>query len=148
MSAQRVDQVELTAFFLADHAEAVGGKLYVTGGCWNTLNVGQLPTTYHHLSICIVCEVPWELTDRTHAFEVRLVDADGQDLLPQAFSGQIEPARPPDMRPGDRVALVMVLNLNNMAVTRAGHQEFVLTLDDRPIGRARFSVNVAPSAPS
>ena len=137
-----LDDLRLTAFFLADHAEAVNGKLYVTGGCWNTLSVGQIPTTYHHLSVCVAVDVPWELTNHRHEFEVRLVDADGRDVLPQAFAGEFEAGRPPGMRPGDVVALVMVLNLNNMAVSQSGTHEFVLSVDDRPLGRARFTVQL------
>lgn len=140
--------MKLTAFFCADHAEAVNGKLYVTGGCWNTLNVGSVPTNYPHLSLCIALDVPWEQSDDRHSFEVRLVDADGRDMLPQAFGGQIDARRPPDLRPGDMVAIVMVINLNNMTLKQDGHHEFVLSVNDRPLGRARFKVNVtqAPEA--
>ncbi|HVL82494.1 MAG TPA: hypothetical protein VM840_12970 [Actinomycetota bacterium] len=142
--------MRLTAFFCADHAEAVNGKLYVTGGCWNALNVAQLPTAYHHLSVCIALEVPWEETGRPHAFDVRLVDADGRDMLPQSFAGQIDTARPPEMRAGESLAVVMVLNLNNMTLTQDGHHEFVMTVDGNPLGRARFRVNVMqpPGSPS
>ena len=32
--------------FLADRAEAINGKLYVMGGCWDRVEVAGLPMTY------------------------------------------------------------------------------------------------------
>lgn len=135
--------MKLAAFFLADHAEAVNGKLYVVGGCWDNVNVSALPATHPHLSVCTALQVSWEETNRKHAFAIELVDADGRRVLPQTLGGEFEAGRPAGSRPGDWTTLVMVLNVNMLPLEQVGTYEFVLSVDGEPLGRAGFKVRQA-----
>lgn len=125
---------------LADHAEAMNGKLYVTGGCWNILFARELPVTHAHLSVAAAIEVPWTMTNELHRLHVQLLDADRNALLAQRLEGQFEVGRPPGMRPGDQALVVLVFNVNNLKFDKAGSYSFVLTMNDSELGAARFKV--------
>ncbi|MBI2325714.1 MAG: hypothetical protein HYU87_12255 [Chloroflexi bacterium] len=136
----------LRTFMLADHAEAVNGKMYVTGGSWNQLNPRDLPYTHPHVSVAAAIEVPWIATNETHAFNMQLYDADRNPLLPQRLEGQIEVGRAPGMRAGDYALVVLVFNVNNLKFEKPGSYSFVLTMNDVELGAARFKVQrVTPS---
>lgn len=132
--------MRLTAFFLADHAESVGGKLYVTGGCWNTIYVTELPVQHPHLSLALAIGVPWEETNQRHQLEIELIDADGHPVMPQKLSAGFEAGRPPGMRAGDENPFVLVFNINGLRVEHEGWYEFVCTVDGSRIGEARFKI--------
>ena len=58
---------------LADHAVAVGGKLYVNGGSWNLRPPGPMPW-----ALTLEVKVPWHDNNRTFAFRLDLLDGDGR----------------------------------------------------------------------
>jgi hypothetical protein len=135
-----VEDMRLTTFLIADHAEACNGKLYITGGCWDTLFAGGFPTQHPHLSIAAALYVPWRATNQSHAIVVDLVDADGSSVLPAPIQGQFEQGRPPGMRPGDNANLVMVFNIDGLIVEKPGRYEWVFKVDGTDLGRTGFKV--------
>jgi hypothetical protein len=140
--------MRLTTFMLADHAEAVNGKLYVTGGCWNAITVAQLPTTYPHFTVAAALQVPWQATNQEHSLRLDLVDANGQSVLPESLQGHFETGRPPGMRAGDEAAVVVAFNFNGLQLHEAGVHEFVLEVDGTELGRASFKVMAVEPMPS
>jgi hypothetical protein len=58
---------------LADHADAVGGKLYINGGGWNVTGPQPVP-----FAIAMLIEVPWDQTNTKHRVLLELLDADGK----------------------------------------------------------------------
>lgn len=132
--------MHLSTFLIADHAEAVSGKLYVTGGCWNSLAVTDLPATHPHLSVAAALHVPWEATNQKHSLQLDLVDADGHSLLPEPLKGEFETGRPPGMRPGDEAIFVLAFNFNGMPIESEGTREFLLEVDGSEMGRVKFKV--------
>ncbi len=140
--------MRLTTFLLADHAEAVNGKLYVTGGCWNTITVAQLPATHPHLTVAAALHVPWQATNQEHSLRLDLVDANGGSVLPEPVQGHFETGRPPGMRAGDEAAVVMAFNFNSLELRSAGVHEFVLEVDGSELGRASFKVIAVEPATS
>lgn len=135
--------MHLSTFLVADHAEAVGGKLYVTGGCWNSLTVPQLPALHPHLTVAAALHVPWKATNQPHSLRLDLVDEDGQTLLPEAAEVGLEAGRPPGMRSGDDAVIVMAFNFDGLKLERPGLQSFVLSVDGSELGRVGFKVLVA-----
>jgi hypothetical protein len=135
--------VRLTSFLVADHAEAVKGKLYVTGGCWNQITVSQLPAIHPHLTVAAALHVPWQATNQQHTLHLDLVDADGLSQLAEPLQGSFETGRPPGMRSGDEAVVVMAFNFNSLQVDSAGIQEFVLAVDGTELGRIGFKVLVS-----
>lgn len=139
--------MEVSAFFLADHAEAVNGKLYVVGGAWDRLYTANLPAHHAHLSLSAVIKIPWTATNQRHGIVVDLVDADGHSALPQKMEGDFEAGRPPGMRPGDDSTFVFVANVNGMQLEKEGQYEFVLSIDGAVAGKAPFRLQVLQPAP-
>jgi hypothetical protein len=135
--------MRLSTFMVADHAEAVGGKLYVTGGCWNSITVPQLPATHSHLTVAAALHIPWQATNQPHSLHLDLVDGDGESRLPEPLEAKLEAGRPPGMRSGDEAIIVMALNFDALKFERAGVHSFVLSVDGTELGRIGFKVLVA-----
>jgi hypothetical protein len=135
--------VRLTTFMLADHAEAVNGKLYVTGGCWNSVTVAQVPAIHPHFTVAGALHVPWQATNQQHSFQLDLIDADGRSVLPEPLQGNFEAGRPPGMRSGDEAAIVIAFNFNGFKIDRPGIHEFVMQVDGTELGRIGFKVLLA-----
>jgi hypothetical protein len=132
--------VQLSTFLLADHAEAVNGKLYVVGGGFNRITAEQFPATHNHLSVAAVIHVPWDATNQPHTLELRLIDADGAPLIPEPLRASFEAGRPPGLRTGDEQLVVMVFNFNGLQFGQPGMYEFHLLVDDAEMGRLGFAV--------
>lgn len=135
-----MEDMQLTTFLIADHAEACNGKLYITGGCWDTLFATDFPTQHPHLSIAAALYVPWRATNQSHPIVLDLVDEDGRSALPAPIEGQFEQGRPPGMRAGDNANLVMVLNIDGLIVEKPGRYEWVFMVDGTDLGRIGFKV--------
>ena len=138
--------MQLTTFMLADHAEAVSGKLYVTGGCWNSIVVPQFPVVHPHFTVAASLHVPWQATNQQHSLRLDLIDGNGQSVLPEPMQGLFEAGRPPGMRSGDEAVIVFAFNFNGLRLEAAGIHEFVLEVDGTELGRIGFKVIVAEPA--
>jgi hypothetical protein len=132
--------MKLSTFLLADHAEAVNGKLYVVGGAWNRIAASSFPATHNHVSVAAVIHVPWEVTNQSHTIELRLVDSDGGPVIPEPVHGSFEAGRPPGMRPGDEQLVVLVFNFEGLVFERPGTYEFHLLVNGDETGLIRFDV--------
>jgi hypothetical protein len=130
----------MTTFLLADHAEAVNGKLYVTGGSWNQIFAPQFPTRHGHLSVAMTIQVPWTMTNEKHSLEIRVTDDDAVSILPSKIGGEFEVGRPPGFRPGDDNFLVAVFNVDGLTFPKAGHYAFKALVDEQELGSLRISV--------
>ena len=131
--------IGVSAFFVADHAEAVNGKLYVNGGSCDTLYVSTLPATHPHLSVAAVLRVPWGATERSHGIEVRVVDQDGQEIVPPA-RGEFNAGRPAGMEPHEETTVVLVVNLINLPIAKTGPHRFELSVDGSPTAQTRIKI--------
>jgi hypothetical protein len=110
---------------LADHSEAVNGKLYMTGGGWNVLRLPELPHDWgFHIALGI--DVGWDETNERHSLQLNIHDPDGVELN-EGFSAEFETGRPPGMPPGQE-----------QTFSTAGPHAAVVQLDGEELGRARF----------
>ncbi|MEZ5171668.1 MAG: hypothetical protein R3A49_13130 [Acidimicrobiia bacterium] len=133
--------MEVTTFLIADHAEAVKGKLYVTGGGWDVLTFSKLPARRAHVSLAVVLRVPWHETDMKHALSIDLVDADNHSLLSKGpVGGSFSAGRPPHARVGDDQPGLFVMNFDNVGFKEPGDYRFLLSVNDEPLADARFKV--------
>jgi len=121
--------IKVRSFFLADHAEAFNGKLYVTGGCWDKIFVREFPAKHPHLSVVTQFSVPWNETLERHAFEVDVRDDEVGSLLPEAIGGEFEVGHAPGARPGDDSSVLVVFSLDNLEFAREAHYRVALSLD-------------------
>jgi hypothetical protein len=114
---------------LADHAEAVGGKLYIHGGGW-TITGPPAP-----FAIAMLFEVAWDMANDQQDFELELVDADGAPVMvlgpdgPQAVSigGQFETGRPAGMKRGTPITFPVAFNSGPLPLQPDARYEWRLT---------------------
>lgn len=99
---------------LADAVQAVNGKLYVLGGGWSVTGPEPTPS-----AIAIKIDVPWDEGNKKHRFRLALIDSDGHALrvpapigdMPVEISGEFEAGRPPGLKPGTPLDVVLALNI-------------------------------------
>lgn len=120
---------------LADHAEAVNGKLYMTGGGWNVLRLPELPHEWaFHIALGI--DIAWHETNATHELRVGIHDPDGIELG-EGLAASFETGRPPGMPAGQEQRLVMSIGAS-ASFNASGPHAAVVQVDGEEIGRARF----------
>lgn len=135
---------------LAHFAEVQSQMLYALGMGWTQTGPGPAP-----FAICGVIEVTWEETNRQHALEVTIQDADGQPFVVQTPLGeqpfriqaQFEVGRPPGARPGQPFTMPLAMNVPPLAF-RPG-QDYVVraTIGGDLLDEIPFLVRPQPAAP-
>ena len=126
---------------LADHSEALNGKVYAMGAGWNVLRFPQLPQQWA-FGLALGVDVPWDNTNQRHALTVHIEDPDGE-LLGDEFSMEFEAGRPPGSIQGSDQRIVLSLRTQAEFAT-AGPHAVVVKVADEEIGRSRFYVVEVP----
>ena len=130
---------------LADSVQAVRGKLFVLGGGWDTLWVGQFPARHPSLAIGLRLRVPISWRSESLRLTVELQDADGRGLLPRPLSQEIKlPTRTPQQPDATDYGLIRSFTFNNLRFDHDGNYSFVISVDDEPVSRIRFTVRERP----
>lgn len=134
---------------LADSVQAVRGKLFVLGGGWDTLWVRQFPARHPSLAIGLRLRVPISWRSERLTLSVELQDEDGSAVLPRPLSHDIQlPENPPQSPSASDFGLIRSFTFNNLRFEREGAYSFVISVDDEPVSRLRFTVRQRPgSAP-
>jgi len=129
---------------LADHAEAINGKLYVMGGGWTVLYAADRPV---NISIAAIVAVPWDETNRRHRVTLELLDAEGVAVevggQPVLLNGEFEVGRPPGVKPGTSFNTPFVWTLAGLTL-RGGSYEWKLLVDGEPQASRAFVVTAPP----
>lgn len=133
--------MRLEYFLLADKAESLGGKLYMLGGGWDTLNVMALPTL---ASYDIVASLMFEPAEAgTHNFELTLVDESGELVL-----GPVGGELTVPLGDGTPRRLMLVLN-GPFPAAKTGQHAWRVTVDGKLLGERELRVQrAAPPADS
>jgi hypothetical protein len=97
-----VARPRIDAFFAADRAESLNGKLYVMGGGFDWLAVPEFPAANVVFWFAAILRVPWGDTNRRLAISGRAYTEDREDLN-WRLDGQIEAGRPAGRRGGDMI---------------------------------------------
>jgi hypothetical protein len=134
---------------LCDHAEAVGGKLYINGGGWNVLLRAGVPV---NVSLAILIEVPWDEAETEHRLRAYLLTEDGATVdgpfgEPIAVDGEFQVGRPPGVKPGTTLNTPLAINFNALALDAGGY-EWRLEVDDALVARKPFRVVSGAPSPS
>lgn len=115
---------------LCDAAQAIEGKLYMLGAGWNV--TGPQPSPF---AIALLFGVPWEQTDRSHHFDLRLVDEDGQPIVlpgttePMVVGGDFEVKRPTGVRPGSVLPMPFAISFAPLPLPAGRRYVWELTVD-------------------
>ena len=134
-----------TTVLLCDHAQEVGGKLYILGGGWSIYRGS--PVT---MALAVKISVPWEAANTPHDFAARLVTEDGGDPIltgpegepmptPINFQGRFEAGRPAGVPPGIDLDAPFAVNIAGLPLPH-GRYEWTVAIDGEPIDRVAFTV--------
>ena len=126
---------------LADAVQAVRGKLFILGGGWDTLWVHRFPARHPSLAIGLRLRVPVSWASEELKLSVELQDADGHPLLPRPLSHNIKlPGKSQHPPNATDFGLIRSFTFNNLMFEREGSYSFVISVDEEPVSRLRFSV--------
>jgi hypothetical protein len=128
------DEPEVEFLILADHVEAIHGKLYMMGGGWENIAVHdfELPVT---LEMAVSVDVPWNATNRPHTISVSVQTADGEILA--NVDGNIVAGRPATIEHGASQRTMLSMKIP-VTFPIAGTYVVVASLNEAPAKRVTF----------
>lgn len=108
---------------LADHAQALGGKLYVMGGGWNVTGPAPAP-----IALAGILELEWDEANEPKTLRVELLTEDGQPVTvptptgdrPVVIDGNVEVGRPPGTRRGSLFNVPIAINVGPLPIPPGG----------------------------
>ena len=124
---------------LCDYAEAINGKLYITGGGWTICAPGL-----RNMSVAIRIFVPWADANARHKLALLLQDDNGNTV---AFGdpanevkneGSFEVGRPPGIPEGTELDVPLVFTFNGLVLEPEKGYRWQLEIDDEPTQRVSF----------
>ncbi len=134
--------MRLGFLLLADHSEALNGKVYAMGGGWNMLRFPQLPQEWG-FSIAFGIDVPWDETNRRHTLSLLVEDPDG-GVLGDELSLDFEAGRPPGSVVGQDQRIILSLG-TRATFAATGPHAVVIRVGGEELDRARFYVVEVPA---
>jgi hypothetical protein len=136
--------MKLQSAMLADAARVADNKLYVFGGQWDRLLTVAFPAAHAGLTVVLVIEVSYAEALTDHHLRVALM-RDGEAIGPEA-RGLINVGHAPGTTPGAPSYVPVTLPFEQILFERPGRYEWVVTLNDEPVGSIPLEVSVAPGS--
>jgi hypothetical protein len=130
--------------FLTDCAEVVNGKLYIMGGCFDTIYARSLPFVYRPFSFVMRLEMSPAELDRKHKIEVHVLDEDGRRIA--SVGGDLEVSRNPTLPRGRPQGFLNVMNFANFKFDKLGDYSFEIMANGSSIKSVRFRVTESPQS--
>ena len=86
------------------------------------------------MSIAVKVEVPWDQANKKHSFKLALLDSDGRPVsLPEGkpviVEGEFEVGRPPGLKAGSPLDVVVALNIQRGPLAPDSRFEWRLSID-------------------
>ena len=134
--------MKLQSAMLADAARVAENKLYVFGGQWDRVYTHAFPAAHAGLTVVLVIEVSYSEALRDHHLRVALM-RDGEPAGAEA-RGLINVGHAPGTTPGAPSYVPIALPFENVVFTRAGRYEWVVSLNDEPVGAVPLEISLAP----
>ena len=135
---------EIETLLLANHAEALNGLLYISGGGFTEIHRPPVPEGANppssHFGIAVAVLVPWNETNEVHHLVLGIEQEDGAQV--GRFEAALEVGRPPGIRPGTDQRAVLAVNID-MAFPGSGGYRIVADLAGQ---RRAVSFNVRDHA--
>lgn len=146
------DLAELNAptvefFILADHAEAVNGKLYLMGGGWDRVLVPDFsqPVT---MSFALGVVVPWHATNVRHTIQLAIEDLDRRRPVDFGLDAGFVAGRPPLLaEEADTQRILLAVSRVPVKFDQPGAYQAVARIVGGHERRARFRLVALPSVP-
>ena len=140
------DEFETYAFFPADHAEVVAGKVYANGAFWTLLRFPVYPQIIPMVSMVAILSVPPSAFGRDHSIAVGMMDGGG-NALALRVDGSFRVDGGAELRPGESAVVPIALTVNFLRLETAGDYAFRLFVDGEELDRFAFrAIEVRPPA--
>ncbi len=134
--------MKLQSAMLADAARVAENKLYVFGGQWDRVYTHAFPAAHAGLTVVLVIEVSYAEALTDHHLRVALM-RDGEPAGAEA-RGLINVGHAPGTTPGAPSYVPIALPFEQLVFNQAGRYEWVITLNDEPVGAIPLEVTLAP----
>jgi hypothetical protein len=128
-----------TCMILCDAAQVNSGKLYILGGGWDNCKPGMVM-----MGVAVIVRIPWDLTNRKFKWEMKLVDADGNQVTigppgnPVRFEGGFEVGRPPGVPKGINLAVPIAVNIGGIPLQPSSSYSWDFFVDGERLGSTPF----------
>jgi hypothetical protein len=130
-----VERPEVEFLILADHAEAVNGKLYLMGGGWDRRAVADF-RQLQIFAVAVAVLIPWTETNRPLPLTVSLTDLDGAPVAPP-LQTQLTAGRPANAKPGQKLRYMLAVNFQT-GIPRPGEYVVEARIGQSPPKRVSF----------
>jgi hypothetical protein len=132
-------RTEIEYLILADHVEALNGKLYMMGGGWDTIFVLEIGQPVP-LSIACGAIIPYNETDEDHQLTLTVVNQDAVEVAPPLTVG-FRSGRAPTLERGAATHVPFAINAAFIFPARGA---YVLTaaIDSRPEAERRLTFHI------
>lgn len=135
--AEIPNQCQVEWMILADHADIVGGKLYLAGGGWDTISVASELPHRRMIGLAVAVDVPWNQTNEAHSLTILVQDEDGQEHA--KIEGHLEVGRPPGFPRGQSQRAQLAVNLQ-IQFDKPGGYTVITSIDGHVGSRTVFRV--------
>ncbi|TAK20762.1 MAG: hypothetical protein EPO26_17215 [Chloroflexota bacterium] len=139
------DRLEVDFIVLADRAEAINGKLYMMGGAWDRLGVGDFrqPIMF---SIALAVLVPWSMTNQSHKMAITMRDADGNPI-DFRIEASFVTGRPPQLN-GETQRVLLTMPAATVVLPGPGAFVVVVSINGQEMRSVRFAATRAVPNPA
>ena len=125
-----MERTRIDTLMLANHAEAINGLLYISGGGWTDHHRRIQGETFpnSHFGIALSLRVPWHETNQPHKFVVEVQNDDATVTVMRA-EGEFNVGRPAQLPPGTTQHAVLAITVDTIFPAPGGYR-VVATIDE------------------
>lgn len=138
-----MDQPQIETLMLCNHAEAINGLLYISGGGWTDHwrrtppGSAQPPVT--HMAVAVTVTVPWVASGGGgYPLQVSIEDLAGTKIA--GINAQLSGARPPGLPTGAEMRAALALSLE-LVFPKPGEYRVAAVLAGQPPRLLEFRVH-------
>lgn len=131
-----VPTLRAECFMICDGVQAVQGKLYVLGGGWDRLFVAKFPTE-HTVSLAVKLAIPFQDTNERLPLRMEVLGEDGQPVVPEPLSAEVEAGRPAGFRANDFIPFFIPIQ-TKLTIARPGLIVFRLYVQGKFVAETSF----------
>jgi len=134
--------MQVTTAMLADAASVEGGKLFIHGGAWDTIDVGSVPVTQPTMALALVFRIEYDEALADLPIVIELVDEDDHPLGPR-IEGIINAGHPPRTRRGSPIFQPLAVTFNLVPLDHEGGYRVKVSSGERELVSVPFRVRTA-----
>jgi hypothetical protein len=136
--------MDVTTAMLADAASVEGGKLFVHGGAWDSINVPGVPAVHPTMALVVIFRIGYDEALNDIPITIELMDEDDQPFGPR-IQGVINAGHPPRSRRGTPTFYPLAMPFNMLSFEHEGGYRFKISSGgDGEIASIPFQVRAVP----